>query len=78
MREVESIVGIFLSLSSSHLTLTSSSPITLVLQEQCAQYWPSSTDCPEKLGKFTVELIEQNSFDDYLTRDMKLTQAEVS
>ena len=33
---------------------------------------------PEKIGNFTVELIEENSFQDYVTRDLKITAAEVS
>ena len=30
------------------------------------------------MDDFTIELIEEGSFEDYITRDIKLTQVEVS
>jgi len=50
----------------------------VLVQELCIQYWPSTKNCPEKMGDLTVEFIEEGNFEDYITRDLKLTEVEVS
>ena len=47
-------------------------------KEQCAQYWPQSEDSPEKVGNYTIELISEGLFEDYLIRELKVTDVPVS
>ncbi len=49
-----------------------------MFQELCVQYWPTHSGSPDKMGDFTVELLEESSYEDYITRDIKLTQVAVS
>lgn len=48
-----------------------------LLQEQSVQYWPESKSSPEKMGSMTVELISEGAYEDYLIRELKLTEASV-
>ena len=48
------------------------------LQEQCARYWPDSVNSPDKIGSLTIELVEEKQFEDYLCRDIKVTDLTVS
>ena len=45
---------------------------------QSAQYWPSTKDSPEKMDEFITELVSEGAFEDYVVREIKLTQATVS
>ena len=52
--------------------------INFVPLVQSVQYWPSSKEDVEKMGDFTLELIDEHSFEDYITREMKIVEASVS
>ena len=48
-------------------------------QEQCAQYWPESKNSPEKMGsQLSVELLSEGEFEDYICRELKITDLTVS
>ncbi len=48
------------------------------VQGQSVQYWPSTKNDVEKYGDFTIELIEEGSFEDYVARDLKIVEMSVS
>ena len=52
--------------------------ITQHTQEQCVQYWPEAVNSPEKMGSLSVELVSENSFEDYICREIKVTDVTVS
>ena len=50
-----------------------------LFQEQCAQYWPESKNSPEKMGsQLSVELLSEGEFEDYICRELKITDLTVS
>ena len=50
----------------------------LPVQEQCAQYWPESKNSPEKMGsQLSVELLSEGEFEDYICRELKITDLTV-
>ena len=49
--------------------------VALFCQVKCHHYWPSEGS--RLYGVILVELIEENSFADYITRKFKLTHTEV-
>ena len=50
-----------------------------LFQEQCAQYWPQTKNSPEKMGsQLSVELISEGEFEDYICRELKITDLTVS
>ena len=51
---------------------------SLPIQEQCAQYWPESKNSPEKMGsQLSVELLSEGEFEDYICRELKITDLTV-
>ena len=51
----------------------------LSFQEQCAQYWPQSKNSPEKVGsQLSVEMLSEGGFEDYICRELKITDLTVS
>ncbi len=48
------------------------------LQDQCARYWPEALHVTEKQGSYTLELLSENTFEDYVVRELKLTDVTVS
>ena len=52
--------------------------MSLPIQEQCAQYWPESKNSPEKMGsQLSVELLSEGEFEDYICRELKITDLTV-
>ena len=48
------------------------------IQEQCSQYWPESKNSPEKMGsQLSVELLSEGEFEDYICRELKITDLTV-
>ena len=47
-------------------------------QDQCARYWPESLNSPEKQGSLTLELLSEGPFEDYIMREIKVTDVTVS
>ena len=61
------------------IVLTPYMNIFLFLQEQCAQYWPQSKNSPEKMGsQLSVEILSEGAFEDYICRELKITDLTVS
>ena len=53
--------------------------VVLPVQEQCAQYWPESKNSSEKMGsQLSVELLSEGEFEDYICRELKITDLTVS
>ena len=51
----------------------------VVFQEQRAQYWPQTKESPEKIGsQLSVELLSEGAFEDYICRELKITDITVS
>ena len=49
------------------------------VQEQCVQYWPQTKNSPEKIGsQLSVELLSEGEFEDYICRELKITDLTVS
>ena len=47
-------------------------------QELCALYWPDSLNCPEKMGSLSIEVVNEQPFEDYILRELKVTDVTVS
>jgi len=47
-------------------------------KDQCARYWPESLNSPEKQGSLTLELLSEGPFEDYIMREIKVTDVTVS
>ena len=49
-----------------------------ILQEQCAQYWPQTTECPQKFGsRLSVEVLSEETHEDYICRELRITDISV-
>ena len=60
------------------IIITSLQSPSLYIQEQCAQYWPESKNSPEKMGsQLSVELLSEGEFEDYICRELKITDLNV-
>lgn len=51
---------------------------TVLPQELCAQYWPDTLNCPEKMGSLTIEVVNSKQFEDYILREIKVSDVRVS
>ena len=46
----------------------------ITLQEMCAQYWPKEPSTAETRGAVSIELLSEETFDDYIHREIKLDE----
>ena len=53
-------------------------PLMFTIQEQCSQYWPDSLNSPEKNGSLSIELLSEKQFEDYILRELKVSDVTVS
>ena len=44
------------------------------LQEMCARYWPGELSATETRGTVSIELLSEESFQDYIHRKIKLDE----
>ena len=53
------------------------SPSLLTFQEMCSEYWPKEGESV-KHGYFTIQTMSERAFEDYVLREIEITDESVS